>query len=81
MDTQTGKPVSLGTTKEDEAPQIIEVKNTAQRQPVPSLQIAKAYLAGSGKGMRTRTCQDALAAPTAMKQGAICAACIISAGI
>ena len=55
MDTQTGKRVNLGTPSEDEAQQIIEAKNTAERQPVLNLQIAKAYLAGSDKGMRTRT--------------------------
>jgi len=55
VDTQTGKRVNLGTTSEDEAQQIIEAKNTAERQPVLNLQIAKAYLAGSDKGMRTRT--------------------------
>ena len=70
MDTQTGKRTSLGTSNEDEAQQIIEAKNTAERQPVLNLQIAKAYLAGSDSGMRTRTWQDAVAALTAMKQGA-----------
>ena len=70
VDTQTGKRVNLGTTSEDEAQQIIEAKNTAERQPVLNLQIAKAYLAGSDKGMRTRTWQQAVQALTAMKQGA-----------
>ena len=70
MDTQTGKRVSLGTTNEDEAQQIVEARNTAERQLVLNLQIAKAYLAGSDKGMRTRTWQEAVKALTSMKQGA-----------
>jgi len=37
VDTQTGKRVNLGTTSEDEAQQIIEAKNTAERQPVLNL--------------------------------------------
>jgi hypothetical protein len=70
VDTQTSKRVSLGTADEDEAQQIIEAKNTAERQPVLNLQIAKAYLASSDSGMRTRTWQDAVEALTVMKQGA-----------
>jgi integrase len=70
VDTQTSKRTSLGTSNEDEAQQIIEAKNTAERQPVLNLQIAKAYLAGSDTGMRSRTWQDAVIALTAMKQGA-----------
>ena len=50
VDTQTGKRASLGTSNQDDAQQIIEAKNTAERQPVLNLQIAKAYLAGSDTG-------------------------------
>jgi methionine synthase II (cobalamin-independent) len=70
VDTQTGKRTSLRTMDDDEAHQLIEAKNNAERQPVLNLQIAKAYLAGSDTGMRTRTWQDAVEALIAMKQGA-----------
>ena len=45
VDSTTCKRTSLGTTNPDEAQQIIEAKNQAERQPVLNLQIAKAYLA------------------------------------
>ena len=70
VDTQTGKRTSLGTASEDEARQIIEAKNQAQRQPVLNLQIAKAYLAGTDSGIAQRTWQQALDALTASKHGA-----------
>jgi len=60
VDTTTGKRTSLGTTNEDEARQLIEAKNNAQRQPVLNLQIAKAYLAGTDNGIATRTWREAL---------------------
>jgi hypothetical protein len=41
VDTQTGS--------EEEARQLVEAKNQAQRQPVLNLQIAKAYLAAAGQ--------------------------------
>jgi integrase len=70
VDTTTGKRTSLGTTNEDEARQIIEAKNNSQRQPVLNLQIAKAYLAGSDNGMKTRTWQNAIEALIGTKKGA-----------
>ena len=70
MDTQTGKRTSLGTNNEDDARQIIEAKNNSERQPILNLQIAKAYLAGSDNGIKTRTWQDAIAALIGTKQGA-----------
>lgn len=70
MDTQTGKRTSLGTTNADDAQQIIEAKNNSVRQPVLNLQIAKAYLAGSDNGIKTRTWQQALEALTNTKKGA-----------
>ncbi len=70
VDKTTGKPTSLHTTDGDEAQQIIEAKNNAERQPVLNLQIAKAYLAGSDNGIKTRTWQDAIAALTNTKTGA-----------
>jgi hypothetical protein len=42
VDTTTGKRTSLRTGSEDEARQIVEAKNQAERQPVLNLQIAKA---------------------------------------
>ncbi|HUA36999.1 MAG TPA: hypothetical protein VMA35_01210 [Candidatus Sulfopaludibacter sp.] len=70
VDTTTGKRASLGTTDEDEARQIIEAKNNSVRQPILNLQIAKAYLAGSDNGMKTRTWQNAIEALIGTKKGA-----------
>src|SRR6185437_11200210 len=70
VDTKTGKRASLQTSSEDEARQIIEAKNQAERQPVLNLQIAKAYLAGTDSGISQRTWQQALDALTASKRGA-----------
>jgi integrase len=70
VDKTTGKRFSLQTTNEDEARQLIEAKNNAERQPVLNLQIAKAYLAGTDNGINTRTWQQAIEALTNSKQGA-----------
>ena len=70
MDSMTGKRTSLRTGSEDEARQIVEAKNQAERQPVLNLQIAKAYLAGTDNGITTRTWQQAIEALTNTKQGA-----------
>jgi integrase len=70
VDKTTGKPSSLHTTDEDEALQLIEARNNSQRQPVLNLHIAKAYLAGSDNGMKTRTWQNALDALIGTKKGA-----------
>ena len=51
VDNTTGKRASLGTDSEDEAIQIVQAKNQAERQPLLNLQIAKAYLAGSDNGI------------------------------
>jgi len=67
---KTGKRTSLRTASEDEARQIVEAKNQAERQPVLNLQIAKAYLAGTDNGITTRTWQHAIEALTNTKQGA-----------
>ena len=68
--TNTGKRTSLGTANEDDARQIIEAKNHAERQPVLNLQIAKAYLAGTDNGITTRTWQQAMKPLTNTKQDA-----------
>jgi integrase len=70
VDTKTGKRTSLRTASEDDARQIIEAKNQAERQPVLNLQIAKAYLAGSDNGITTRTWHHAIESLTNSKQGA-----------
>jgi hypothetical protein len=70
VDKTTGKRTSLQTTNRDEAQQIVNAKNQAQRQPVLNLHIAKAYLAGTDNGMTTRTWQHALDALTLTKLAA-----------
>ena len=70
MDNNTGKRTSLRTGSEDEAIQIVQAKNQAERQPILNLQIAKAYLAGSDNGITTRTWQHAIEALTNTKQDA-----------
>jgi hypothetical protein len=70
VDVNTGKRTSLQTSNDDEAQQIIQAKNQAERQPVLNLQIAKAYLAGTDSGISQRTWQQALEALTASKRGA-----------
>lgn len=69
VDKTTGKRASLHTTSEDEARQLVEARNNSERQPALNLQIAKAYLAGSDKGITTRTWQQAIEALTNTKQG------------
>jgi len=44
VDTKTGKRTSLQTGSKDEARQIVEARNQAERQPFINLQIAHAYL-------------------------------------
>jgi hypothetical protein len=58
VEKATGKRTSLHTTDADEARQIVEAKNQAERQPVLNLQIAKAYLAGTDNGIATRSWQN-----------------------
>jgi len=70
VDKTTGKRTSLQTTDADEARQIVEAKNQAERQPVLNLQIAKAYLAGTDNGIATRSWQNALESLIATKEGA-----------
>jgi integrase len=70
VDKTTGKRTSLKTNDADEAQQIIEAKNQAERQPVLNLQIAKAYLAGSDNGVATRTWQNAIDSLIASKLAA-----------
>jgi hypothetical protein len=69
VDKLTGKRTSLNTGNEDDARQIIEAKNQAERQPAINLQIAKAYLAGTDSGITTRTWQHVLDAMIESKKG------------
>ena len=70
VDSSTGKRVSLQTSDQEAAQQILEAKNQATRQPMLNLQIAKAYLAGTDCAITTRTWGHALEALTATKQEA-----------
>src|ERR1019366_2749678 len=70
VDKTTGKRTSLQTTSADEAQQMVEAKNNAERQPMLNLQIAKAYLAGTDNGIASRTWQNALESLIASKEGA-----------
>jgi len=69
VDCTTGRRVSLGKLSQEEAEQIVQAKNQAQRQPALNLQIAKAYLAGTDNGITSRTWNDAITALTASKHG------------
>jgi len=69
VDKNTGKRTSLQTTNEDEARQIVEAKNIAERQPFLNLQIAKAYIAGTDAGINSRTWRDVLEAIVNTKHG------------
>src|ERR1041385_2315008 len=69
VDTKTGKRTSLATTKEDEAIQIVQARNQAERQPVINLQIARAYLMASDPAVTTRTWQVVMEEITKTKRG------------
>jgi len=69
VDKATGKRFSLRTINKDEARQIVEAKNQAERQPLLNLQIARAYLAGADNGIATRKWKDALEALISSKTG------------
>jgi hypothetical protein len=59
VDAKTGKRTSLQTGIKDEARQVIEAKNQAERQPFINLQIARAYLMASDPAISSRTWQIA----------------------
>lgn len=69
FDKETKKRRSLQTTNEEEAKQIIEAKNNAERQPVLNLQIAKAYLAGADSSFVNRTWREVMDEFVRVKQG------------
>jgi len=68
VDAQTGKRCSLKTKNRDAALQIVLTKNQALRQPVLNVLLAKAYLAGTGSGVASRTWQNALDALVETRQ-------------
>src|ERR1700691_2271316 len=68
VDTTTGKRASLRTGSEDEAHQLVEAKNQAQRQPEINLQIAKAYLAAADESFVNRTWQEVMDEIRKLKQ-------------
>ena len=55
VENTTGKRTSLRTSSEEEARQLIEAKNQAERQPVINLQIARSYLSAIDPAMGSRT--------------------------
>src|SRR6202167_35013 len=59
-DTETRKQESTGTRNRAEATSLLNARNESIRQPQLTLQIAKAYLAGTDSGISSRTWQDAL---------------------
>jgi integrase len=69
VDTKTGKRASLQTGSMDEARQIIQAKNQAERQPFINLQIARAYLTASDPAISTRTWQTVMEEVCKSKRG------------
>ena len=69
VDTKTGKRTSLHTCNEDEARQIIEAKNQAQRQPAINLQIARRILQHGDPALATRTWQHVMEQIQSTKTG------------
>ncbi|MFA7344920.1 MAG: hypothetical protein WC003_11500 [Terrimicrobiaceae bacterium] len=70
VNSKTGKRTSLGKANKEEARQIVDAKNQAERQPMLNLQLAKAYLTGSDSELSKRTWQHALETLTETKQSA-----------
>jgi hypothetical protein len=69
VDVVTRKRISLHTTDEDKARQIVEAKNLAERQPEINLQIAKAYLAAADSNFIRRTWREVMAEFVKTKRG------------
>ena len=69
VDNKTGKRTSLQTGKKDEARQVVEAKNQAERQPFINLQIARAYLMASDSTISTRTWQTVMEEIPKTKKG------------
>ena len=69
VDKKTGRRYSLQTRKASDARQIVDAKNAAEHQPALNLQLARAYLAGSDSGMKSRTWQHAMETMVEEKHG------------
>jgi hypothetical protein len=60
VDNTTGRRTSLRTGSEDEAHQLVEARNQAQRQPEINVQIAKANLAAADESFVNHTWQEVM---------------------
>jgi hypothetical protein len=69
VDTQTGKRVSLNTSDEDAACQLVEARNQAERQPAINLQIAQVYLLHGDAALAARTWQHVMDQMASAKSG------------
>lgn len=69
VDTKTGKRTSLHTNEEDNARQLIEIKNQAVRRPEMNLQIAQVYLQHGDSALTTRTWQHVMEQIKSTKTG------------
>jgi hypothetical protein len=69
VDTKTGKRASLQTANEDEARQLVESRNNADRQPAMNLQIAQVYLQHGDPALSARTWQNVMEQIIAVKSG------------
>lgn len=69
VDALTCKRVSLQTCNEEDARQIVEAKNQAERQPEINVQIAKAYLAAADSSFVKRTWREVMAEFVKTKTG------------
>ena len=56
-DTQTGKQVTLGTARRDEAQRLVQAKNEGEQHPAFSLQLARVYWKAGDPAAGTRTWQ------------------------
>src|SRR5271170_3631650 len=70
VDAQTGKRTSLNTSNEDDARQLIEIKNRAVHQPEMNLRIAQVYLQHCDTALMTRTWQHVMEQIKSVKTGA-----------
>ena len=57
VDAPTGKRTSLHTSDEEEARELIDARNKAERQPNMNLQIAQVHLQHGNPAVATRTWQ------------------------
>jgi integrase len=70
VDSKTGKRTSLGKISAEDAQEVIDAKNRAEKQPMLNLQIAKAYLSATDAATSSRTWAHALDTLTHTKKDA-----------